>query len=428
MTALTTIRKPQITRLLPALLAVVASTAAPVEASATYTDTALNTYAQDLDYLQQHTDVIELQHPDSDARLCLVPAWQGRVMTSAASPEGISYGWLNYELIEKGVPAEEERQGLDAHILVFGGEERFWIGPEGGQFSSYFAPGSPFDFENWFVPSFIDTDPWEVVSRSTSRVSLRHRVDVRNWSGHTWQIQVDRDVVLLSEDELETALGDDLPAAVKAVAHETVNTLTNRGEQAWDETTGMPSIWVLGMMKHGPETTVVIPFETQGQDLGVAVTDDYFGKVPAERLVVDEATGVLYFSADGKYRSKIGISPQRSKGVAGSWDARHGVLTIVQYNLPEASRSQYVNSLWELQDEPFSGDAINSYNDGPVGDGQLGPFYEIETSSPALGLAPGAGYTHTHRTIHLEGSAADLDAVARRWLGASLATIEAALR
>jgi hypothetical protein len=190
----------------------------------------------------------------------------------------------------------------------------------------------------------------------------------------------------------------------------------------------MPSIWVLGMMKHGPETTVVIPFETQGQDLGVAVTDDYFGKVPAERLVVDEATGVLYFSADGKYRSKIGISPQRSNGVAGSWDARHGVLTIVQYNLPEASRSQYVNSLWELQDEPFSGDAINSYNDGPVGDGQLGPFYEIETSSPALGLAPGAGYTHTHRTIHLEGSAADLDAVARRWLGASLATIEAALR
>jgi len=181
-------------------------------------------------------------------------------------------------------------------------------------------------------------------------------------------------------------------------------------------------------MNHGPETTVVIPFETQGQDLGSVVTDDYFGKVPAGRLVVNEAGGVLYFSADGKYRSKIGISPGRSKGVAGSWDALNNALTIVQYNLPEPDRSQYVNSLWEKQDDPFAGDAINSYNDGPVGDDQLGPFYEIETSSPALHLAPGESYTHTHRTIHLEGSAADLDAVARQWLGADLATIEAALR
>ena len=137
-------------RPLPVLLVVAACAAALVEASATDTDPAVNTYAQDLDYLQQHTDVIELRHSDGDARLCLVPAWQGRVMTSATAPDGISYGWLNYEVIEKGVPPKEERQGLDAHILVFGGEERFWIGPEGGQFSSYFAPGSSFDFDNWF--------------------------------------------------------------------------------------------------------------------------------------------------------------------------------------------------------------------------------------------------------------------------------------
>ena len=422
-----TARQLHLTGSVPVLLALAACAAAAVEASATDTDTTMRTYAADLEFLQQHSDVIELRHDDSDARLCLVPAWQGRVMTSAASADGNSYGWLNYELIENGVLPTEQRQGLDAHILAFGGEERFWIGPEGGQFSSFFAPGTTFDFENWTVPSFIDTDPWHLVSKTESRAKFRHRVDVLNWSGHTWQMQVDREVVLLTSDDLEQALDTDLPPTVRAVANETTNTITNRGEESWDEVSGMPSIWILGMMKHGPETTVVIPFETQGQDLGSVVTDDYFGKVPAGRLVVNEAGGVLYFSADGKYRSKIGISPGRSKGVAGSWDALNNALTIVQYNLPEPDRSQYVNSLWEKQDDPFAGDAINSYNDGPVGDDQLGPFYEIETSSPALDLAPGESYTHTHRTIHLEGSVAELDAVARKIFGVSLATIEAAL-
>ena len=388
----------------------------------------MNTYQQDRAFLQRHSDVIELKHKDGDARLSLVPAWQGRVMTSAASAEGNSYGWLNYELIEAGLQPREQRQGLEAHIYALGGEDRFWIGPEGGQFSSYFSPGSAFEFENWFVPAFIDTDPWELVSRSEARALFRHEEKVTNWSGHTWYMRVEREIVLLKGPELEKVLGSGLSNTVKAVVYETVNTISNGGDQAWDETTGMPSIWILGMMKHGPETTVVIPFETQGQDLGVTVTDDYFGKVPAERLVINEADGVLYFSADGNYRSKIGISPQRSRGVAGSWDALNGVLTIVQYNQPLSNDSRYVNSQWKEQEKPFQGDAINSYNDGPVNDDQLGPFYEIETTSPALGLGPGERYTHTHRTSHLEGSRKDLDDIAKSVFGTSLATIESAIR
>ena len=397
------------------------------QASTTDTEITPNTYQQDLAFLQKYSDVIELKHNDSDARLCLIPAWQGRVMTSAASADGDSYGWLNYELIEAGVLPKKQRQGLDSHIYVFGGEDRFWIGPEGGQFSSYFAPGTAFEFENWFVPSFIDTDPWQLVSHTGNRATFRHRVGVLNWSEHTWEMQVDREVVLLTPNDLERVLDTDLPATVKTVAYETNNTISNTGDDEWNEVTGMPSIWILGMMKHGSATTVVIPFETQGPGLEKIVTDDYFGKVPDERLLVSQEDGVLYFLADGNYRSKIGISPQRSEGVAGSWDALNKVLTIVQYNRPEASRSRYVNSLWEEQDNPFSGDAINSYNDGPIDGEQLGPFYEIETSSPALNLAPGESYAHTHRTIHLEGSPADLDGIARKVFGVSLTTIESAI-
>ena len=94
------------------------------------------------------------------------------------------------------------------------------------------------------------------------------------------------------------------------------------------------------------------------------------------------------------------------------------MLTIVSFDLP-AGAGDYVNSMWEIQKQPFAGDVVNSYNDGPPAPGAkpLGPFYELETSSPAAALAPGASLTHVHRTLHLEGEKAALDAIARRVLG-----------
>ena len=113
----------------------------------------------------------------------------------------------------------------------------------------------------------------------------------------------------------------------------------------------------------------------------------------------------------------------------GSYDADGKVLTIVQFTQP-GGVTDYVNSLWKLQDEPFAGDAANSYNDGPPAPGAkpLGPFYELESSSPAAALAPGASLTHVHRTVHLTGTEHDLDAVARAVLGVSLEEIKSALK
>jgi len=67
----------------------------------------------------------------------------------------------------------------------------------------------------------------------------------------------------------------------------------------------------------------------------------------------------------------------------------------------------------ELQEEPYKGDALNSYNDGPVDESgeQMGPFYEIESSSPALALKPGEAATHIQTIIHFYGSEADLQQV-----------------
>jgi hypothetical protein len=155
------------------------------------------------------------------------------------------------------------------------------------------------------------------------------------------------------------------------------------------------------------------------------VNDTYFGKVPPDRLQVKDKA--LFFKGDGCFRSKIGVAPKRALPVLGSYDAANKVLTVVQYTKPEGV-TDYVNSMWEMQKEPYAGDTVNSYNDGPPAPGAacLGPFYELETSSPAAALKPGDSLTHTHRTIHFEGPEADLDKLAKALLGVSLAEIQAA--
>ena len=114
--------------------------------------------------------------------------------------------------------------------------------------------------------------------------------------------------------------------------------------------------------------------------------------------------------------------------IAGSYDAAGKVLNIVTYNVQDAPNG-FVNSMWEIQKEPYAGDVINAYNDGSPEPGAppLGPFYELETSSPAAALKPGETMKHIQRTYHIQGSEALLDPLARKLLGAGLEEINSAL-
>jgi hypothetical protein len=154
------------------------------------------------------------------------------------------------------------------------------------------------------------------------------------------------------------------------------------------------------------------------------INDVYFGKVAPERLV--RRGSAVFFRGDGRARGKIGLRPPHARAVLGSYDAGNRLLTVVWYNQPRGPRP-YVNSLWPPQKDPFAGDVVNAYNDGVPAPGvkQLGPFYELETSSPAAELAPGAALDHVHRTIHFQGGRAALDAMARACLGVSLGDIDA---
>lgn len=369
------------------------------------------TFSEDVAFLKRHVEVITLGQGAGQPQVAVVPAYQGRVMTSTVGGgEAPSHGWINHDLIASGKTGP--------HINAFGGEDRFWLGPEGGQFSVFFKKGDPFDLEHWQTPAVIDTAPYRVTAKSDSEVTFRHEAKIKNYSDTEFSMRIDRTVRLFDRSRVGELLGTGLPEGVRVVCYETENVLTNIGETAWTKQGGLLSIWILGMYKHSEQTTVLVPYvEGDEAKLGPIVNADYFGTVPTNRLKA--ADGVIRFSGDGQYRSKIGLTPQRAKPILGSYDATRQLLTLVQYTKPEGA-TDYVNSMWELQDEPFRGDVVNSYNDGPPSPGAkpLGPFYELESSSPALALKPGESATHIHRTIHLQGDEATVRQLGKTVLGA----------
>lgn len=387
-------------------------------------DSQAGEFADDLAFLKNHTPIVLLEK--GAAAVAVAPDYQGRVMTSTFDRDaGPSFGWINRPVIEKGLLSAEERAGkLEEHIYVFGGEERFWLGPEGGQFGLFFKPGSKFEFSDWQTPAAIDTEAFELVEQSKGSVEFRRECELKNYSGTLFKMGIQRAVRLLDKPTAEAMVGTKLAKGIRMVGYETDNRLTNRGEEPWTPETGLPSIWILGMFNPAPRTTVVIPLKVgPTEELGPKVNDSYFGEVPSEYSRVED--DILFFKGDGTRRGKIGIGPKRSKGVAGSFDADSRVLTVVTYNQQPAPHG-YVNSMWEHQREPYAGDVINSYNDGSPEPGAppLGPFYELETSSPAAALSPGETMRHVQQTLHFHGSLADLDAIATKVLGTNLATIQ----
>ncbi len=355
-------------------------------------------YAFDAEFLRKHTRrFVELSDKEGQAKIALSADYQGRVMTSTADGDaGISFGWINYSLIESGKS--------NPQFNPVGGEERLWLGPEGGQFSLYFAGGSSFEIANWRVPAIIDTVPFDIRSSTDTSAVFGKTASLKNFSGTAFQIEIERTVQLLGKAAIATELKAAIPKAVKAVGYKTLNRLTNAGLEKWTKEGGLLSIWLLGMFTPSSETTVIIPFKNI-DDARSYITDDYFGDMPNERLMVRDS--LLYFSADGKYRSKIGLAPELAKPLAASFDFKNNILTLIKFNVEPDGL--YVNSKWELQKQPYKGDVVNSYNDGPLADGtQLGPFYELESSSPARELEPGETQEYSQTTCHFTGSYEDL--------------------
>lgn len=376
-------------------------------------------FDEDVAFLKKYGDVIELSDAEGKSRIAVMPGLQARVMTSTAGPpENLSYGWINRSFFEAG--------DTSVHMNAFGGEERFWLGPEGGQFSIFFAKDSAFTYENWRTPRLIDLDSYELTSQTPHSATFTKTASLSNYSGTTFDLRIHREIKVLNTAEAYRHLGINADSTLIAVAYQSINQLENTGSSQWQKETGLLSIWLLGMFNPSNGLTMVLPFnEGPVESLGPIVNDDYFGKVPSDRLKI--SGGIIYFKGDGQYRSKIGLSPARAKDVMGSYDPFTKTLTIVKYSKGEPD-ADYVNSKWEIQRQPFKGDVVNAYNDGPPAPGvpPMGPFYELESSSPAMELNPGERIAHTQTTFHFQGPEHALDSLANRIFGASVRDIQSA--
>lgn len=380
-------------------------------------------YREAVDFLKQHTKVIELSDKDG-GRVAVCPEWQGRVMTSScAGPEGLSFGFINRDFITAGKP--------NPHFNNYGSEDRFWLSPEAGPYSLWFKPGVEQVLDNWFTPPALNEGAFDVTSNPEAEACRMGRKSLvfRNTANTEYEVAVTRTIRLLDNKALAEYFGK--PAAtilakkeVKKVGFESINTITNLIRPMTKEK-GLVSIWILGMLNAGPQTVVIVPYKPGDESkLGPVVKSDYFGAVPPERLKV--LPQAVLFSGDGQYRSKIGTSQKRAREVLGSMDFQNNVLTLIHFSMPkDPAKVAYINNMWGKQDDSYVGDVVNSYNDGPSTSGAgFAPFYEVESLSPAEELKIGQSLSHQHRTVHVQADYATLKALAQEVLGVDLDVVQ----
>ena len=375
-------------------------------------------FGYDLAFLSQKDNgLIVLSSNEEKAQIIVSPKYQAKVFTSTANGlSGNSFGFVNYDVLN----ADE----IDEHMNGYGGENRFWLGPEGGQYSVYFAKDAEQIFDNWHTPKPFDVEPWDVVSSDAKHVVMKKNMQVTNYLGKQIKLNVDRKISMIDPSVANRMLGIETNSELNMVAYQTDNMITNLNDFEWTKETGTICIWILDMFNPAPDAVTVIPFNEGDETLmGKIVTSDYFGEVPANRLKVQE--DVIYLKTDGKFRSKLGLNGKRTKAIAGNYDPDSKRLTITTFDVEKDAI--YLNQEWNPAKNPLTGDALNAYNDGPLDDGSImGPFLELESVSPAAFLKPAQSLSHRHAVFHFSGEERDLNPIAEKLLGVSINEIKGA--
>jgi len=267
----------------------------------TPTATAAPTFEAEVAYLKAHGVSVDVLQSGT-GQLAVVPGYQGRVMTSAVEPNGRSLGFVNHAFIDAGKTGTQ--------FDNYGGEDRFWLGPEAGQWGLYFAPGAPYKFDLWQTPHGLQEGRWGSGSGATDpRVLdmvghdagfLSRQLMVQNHSGVRFDVEVSRRIKPVTKPPVTIGAG------VKWVGFTSVNVVTNVGGRAWSAKDGMVSIWILGMFNPAPDAKIIVPFSTESK--APIVNDRYFGKIAPERLKVAPDESYVLLQADGQARVAGGMA------------------------------------------------------------------------------------------------------------------------
>ncbi len=359
----------------------------------------LGSFGYDMNRLQA-IEAIEILQSGS-SMIAVSGIYQGRIFTSSAKGmAGKSYGWINWELINKGSHATE--------MAGLGGESRLWFAPEWGKFSLCFEAGREHIDENLRRPIDSNRKQFTTAQKTPTSLTCKGIMQLINDHNFTFEIHTERTVAILTKEFIEKNLSISIPDDVAFVGFTAETTIQNISAKQFKKETGLIAIWELGCQLTSPDNIVMLPLS-----LPTDSVTEYFGEI-ADRIKIQDQ--IVYYQADALAIGKIGILPHHCKNIMGSYSPSQQLLNIVTFSFE--SDPIYVNSV-PNNATPYQGDVINIFN-GVVNDELNLPFYEFESSSSAKELQPMEKMNHRQTTYHFEGDIQYLNLIAKTLLGVSL--------
>ena len=372
----------------------------------------ISTFGEDLEVINSVTSPVILK--DGERQIVVSSKFQGRIFTSTSQGlGGTSYGWFNKNIL------------LSDSVFVnrskIGGEGRIWFGPDQGPNTIFFKINEKTGEKLHAAPKDLDTLPFNILAQSSESVTLGSRLQIKNLQGFHFNIEVERKIELLKENYVSNFLSNSFSNKLSYVAYKTDTKMTNIGKENWSKESGLISLWDLGCYHPTPKTTVIIPLKGNPENATV-----YFTEIDSTRIVIRD--NFLFYKADANYLNKIGTLPENTLPYFGSYSPELNSLTIVKFSFNSLDK-EYVNAHPVHVKNQYTGDVINVFNDGKWGEvGPFGPFYELETSSPAKELKVGESLSHFQEVYHFNASKKELNKITEQILGISLLQVENALR
>jgi len=354
-----------------------------------------------------------LRGTDGQKVVVVVPSLAGRVLcTGSAGLVGPTDSYILEDQIRKG-PIQTGPGVIWNNV---GGEERIWLGPEGGPHALFFSPGAAQRIENYWIPSALDLAPFQVtdVHRNGQYVTISAPASLNNYAGTHFDLEITRRIEIL----------DDCPFSAGAypefafTGFESRTWVRNTGTQAWTRDSGALSIWTIGQFPGRRQTVVLLPFQPGAEaELGPPISmDDYLRMFYPEHPPRREEIGRLgehcfQFRANGDVMAKAELPTRRCLGRIASLDPDRLEMRIVQASV-YPTLDYACSFVLPTTADPYSGGAMSSFSAARNLDEQS--YYELESLSPALFLGPGETFCHVSRTYHLRGDEQTIMEICRR--------------
>jgi hypothetical protein len=367
-----------------------------------------------------NNETVILQGPQNNHRLVVAPQLVGRVMASTMTgDQGTIQGWVNQSALEAGA--------VDPVFNNYGGEERFWLGPDGTSQGLFFRK-KPFTWDNFYVPEPMSAQLFETIALAPDHhsITMQARWKLSNLMGAKFHFEITRTITILDACPYANGLGD----KINYIGFQSDNLVRNVSSSPITPDTGAVSMWLLGNFMQHRRNILILPLTPSPISPALSpIRDEYFrffcagGKLPENRL--QNSAGFSLIKADGAFGAKFGIAKTGLIDRLGAIDLDADELIIIDYDFyPDMD---YLTNYWREADNLLDGDAANISIAGPPSSHPVIPEslgYELETLSPGLFLAPGQSFHFRNRTFRFSGPQNAIDLVCHRHLHASRTTLE----